>query len=66
MSNTLLRIAAVGSLLTEPMTAVGLRWLVPEAGLALFASGVWALRPFGVAIVCAPNGTLAEIDDVLA
>ncbi|SQD05610.1 Uncharacterised protein [Escherichia coli] len=44
LSNTPPRIAAVGSLPTEPMTAVGPRWSVPEAGLAPSASGVWALR----------------------
>ncbi len=48
----------------RPMTAVGPDDM-PER-LAPSASGVWALRPSGVAIVCAPNGTLAEIDDVPA
>ncbi len=58
--------AAVGNLPSELNTAVG-PWLsVPDDGLAPSASGVCALRPSGVAIVPAPNGTLAEIDEVPA
>lgn len=66
LSNTSSRIVVVGSLFIELMIVVGLRWLVSEVGFAFFVSGVWVLRSFGVVIVCALNGTLAEIDDVFA
>ena len=59
-SSTPPRIEPVGSLPTELMTAVGPRWSVLEAGLAPSASGECALRPSGVAMVWAPNGTLAR------
>ncbi|MNF04902.1 hypothetical protein D3C80_2045160 [compost metagenome] len=66
LSSTPPRIAAVGSLPMELNTAVGPRRSDPEDGLAPSASGVRARRPSGVAMVAAPNGTLAEMEEVPA
>ena len=66
LSSTPPRIEPVGSLPHRADHRGRPKWSVPEAGLAPSASGECALRPSGVAIVCAPNGTLAEMEEVPA
>ncbi len=55
-----------GSFATDLNTAVGPDMSVPWDGEHPSASGMNAFRPSGVAPTTAPEGTLAEMEDVPA